>query len=527
MGRSMSSTIGSSDLNAGAPSTVFDAASQQFYKVSRRGPDLYQSVYSVEANGKDSLRHTEKLTYEIGSGVNALGYVIRRGNYLFQAPLAFYTKTHTWDLAPGYRGHDVGFSRAISARCIACHSGLPQPVPNRSGLYNDPPFQELAISCENCHGPGQLHVEVRLNGEPVSGSVDHTIVNPAKLPTWMASNICMSCHEDGDAQVLKPGKGFLDIRPGVPLDDVVALFKIRPTRGSAPQSELLDRYGEMISSKCYNSSGSRLGCLTCHDPHLEPSPEEAAAYYRSKCLSCHTDKSCGLPLEARLSEHPPNDCAGCHMLKQDVHLPHTSITNHRIVSTRNELNPQFLFRLTTSCLPDLIHLDAIPGTDNVSLSPLTLLQAYRQVALSTRNPKYVEHYLAVLDDLAITQPGNPVVLSALAQRAALGGTPAGMDKAIQFLKQALASGSTDQGDHLLLVELLVRKGRPSEAIDILKGGILLDPYYAQYYRLLAICYMNMGSPRQASDVLKQGLEQAPESQVLRDLFDKANKAASP
>ncbi|MGH9455414.1 MAG: hypothetical protein ACRD2O_15745, partial [Terriglobia bacterium] len=524
MGRSMSLSSGSASRLAGVPSLVFDAVSQQYYQVSQRGPDLYQSVYGVGADGKHSFRHTEQLAYAIGSGVNAIGYVIRRGDFLFQAPLAFYTKTRTWDLAPAYRGHDVGFSRAITPRCIACHSGLPQPVPNRSGLYKNPPFQELAIGCENCHGPGQLHVEARLKGKPVSGSVDRTIVNPARLPIWLASNVCMSCHEDGDAQVLKPGKSFLDIRPGVPLDDVVALFKLRPTRGSV---DLLDRFGEMISSRCYDSSDGQLGCLTCHDPHYEPSPEEAVGYYRTKCLSCHTDRSCGLSLEARLSQSPPNDCAGCHMLKRDVRLPHSSITNHRIVATRSEPYPEFMFRPATSDLPGLIHLDAIPGAENANPSPLTLLEVYRQVLLSTRDPKYVGRYLAVLDQLAVTQPANPVVLSALAQRAALDGTPAGTDNAIQFLKQALVSGANDEGDTLLLAELLIRKGRPSEAITVLHGGILVDPYYAPFYGLLAVCYMNTGKPERARDVIKQGLRQVPENQALRELLDKATKTTAP
>lgn len=520
MGRSMSLPINSANLYPIASSPVFDGASHLYYQVTRKGMNIYQSVYGLGDDGEETFRHTERLAFAIGSGVNAVGFIVRRGDYLFQAPLAFYEKTRTWDLAPGYRGHDIGFSRAISTRCIACHSGIPQPISGRTGLFSSTPFQELAIGCENCHGPGQLHVKAHQSGEQVSPNEDRTIVNPAALPTWLASNICMSCHEDGDAQVLKPGKDFLDIRPGIPLDDVVALFKLRPTSGSAPQSELLDRNGEMISSKCYDSSGGRLNCLTCHEPHHEPPPQEAAAYYRDKCLSCHTDQSCGLPLKIRREGMPPNDCVGCHMLKQDLRLPHSSITNHRIVVTRDEPTPEFLIRPVASGPPGLIHLDAIVGAENAPPSLITLLQAYRQVALSTKNPNYVEHYLTVLDRLAITQPDNPVVLSALAQRAALGGTPGGMDKAIQFLNQALASGSNDQGDHLLLGELLASRHRPSEAIVVLRGSLLLYPYYVPYCRLLADSYISIGDLGRAREVIKQGLQQSPESRILREFQEK-------
>jgi hypothetical protein len=528
MGRSFAEASATS-LPNGVPSRfeTLDPGSNLYFQVSRRGQGLFQTVYGSDATGKETFRRTEKIEYSMGSGVNGIGYLIRKGNFLFQAPLAYYTKTNGWGLAPGYRGHDVGFSRAINARCITCHSGRPQPVANRNGFYKDPPFQELSIGCENCHGPGQLHVEARTKGDPVSGSIDPTIVNPVKLPMWLASNICMYCHEDGDAQVLKPGKSFVDVRPGVPLDDVVALLKLRPAPGAAVKSELLDRYGEMMSSKCYHSSGGRLGCITCHEPHSAPPRQEAVAFYRSKCLSCHTDRSCGLPLAARLRENPGNDCAGCHMLKQDVHLPHSSITNHRIVATPGEPYPDFMFSPATSGRPDLIHLNAIPGAENASLSPLTLLQGYRQIMFSTRDPKYMENYLGVLDQLATPQPGDPAVLSALALKASLDRKPAGMDQAIQLLRQAIALGSTDPVDYSLLAQLLASRHRSSEAIPVLQAGLSLDPYYIPYYELLAKTYINMGNLGQAGEVTKQGLEQFPESHVLRELRGKVRKDARP
>ncbi len=528
MGRSMAEANGDALLAlARSRASIFDPGSNLYFQVTRRGRELFESVYGSSAAGAETFRHTEKIEYSLGSGVNGIACLIRKGNFLFQAPVAFYTKAHTWGLSPGYKGHDTGFSRAITARCITCHSGLPQPVPNRDGLYRDPPFKELAIACESCHGPGQLHVEARMKGEPVSGDVDPTIVNPAKLPTWLASNVCMYCHEDGDAQVLKPGKSFLDVRPGLPLDNVVALFKLRPAPGSAATSELLDRYGELMASKCYYSSGGRLGCVTCHDPHTKLAPEESVAFYRAKCLSCHTDKSCGLPLKTRLGQSPANDCAGCHMLKQDVSIPHSSVTNHRIVATRGEPYPEFLFREATPGAGDLIHLDAVPGAENVAPAPLTLLQAYRQVLFSTREPKYMEDYLAILAHFAGAQPADPAVLSALAFQAALGRKPAGMDEAIEFLKKAVALGTTDPVDYSVLGELLVARGRPSDAIGVLRAGLSLDPIYIPYYELLANAYMKTGDVKHAGEIINQGVQQFPESHVLRELQEKVREGGGP
>ena len=516
MGRSMADAIDTVlPPRPDAGVKVFDPETNLYFCVFQRGKELYQSIEGSDANDQGSFAHTERIQYSIGSGMNGICYIIRKGNFLFEAPLAFYTKTRMWDLAPGFRGHDVGFSRTISPRCIGCHCGLAQPVVNRNGLYKDPPFEELSIGCENCHGPGQLHVEARKKGDPLSGGLDLTIVNPAKLPIWLATNICMYCHDDGDAQVLKPGKDFSDVRPGVPLDNVVAIFRIQPTKDSPVNSALLDRYGEMISSKCYNASGGRLGCLTCHEPHSKVPPEEAVEFYRSKCLLCHTDKSCKLPLPTRRNGNAMNDCAGCHMLKQYVEIPHSSVTNHRIVTKRHEPYPEFVFPRATPNVRDLVHLDAIPGTESGASTSLILLQAYRQVLLSTRDPKFMNNYLLLLERLGNTLSGNSAVLSALAVQATLGRKPAGVDKAIEYLRQAIAAGSTDPVDYSLLGELLLSRHRSSETIGVIRAGLLSDPWYIPYYQLLANCYISLGRQEDANEVIRKGLQQFPENRALR------------
>ena len=80
---------------------------------------------------------------------------------------------------------------------------------------------ELAIGCENCHGPGQSHVAAAQMGSPLG-----SITNPAKLSSWLADNICMSCHQTGDARVLQSGKIYRDFRPGTELDDTLSIFLV-------------------------------------------------------------------------------------------------------------------------------------------------------------------------------------------------------------------------------------------------------------------------------------------------------------
>ncbi len=237
------------------------------------------------------------LEYAVGSGANGLTFLIRRGSYLFQAPLSYYSKTKKWDFSPGYEAVDLGFSRSVPEECINCHAGRASPLRSRPGAFEDPPFQELAIGCENCHGPGRSHVQSL-------GKQLGSIVNPAKLPPRLAENICMNCHQTGDARVLQPGKNFTDFHPGDWLFDTAVILKRPAQTGEQPNSDLLEHYSAMEASRCFRESNGKLGCLTCHDPHVQPRQTETAGYFRSKCLTCHNEQSCTVPLKDQSGDSP-------------------------------------------------------------------------------------------------------------------------------------------------------------------------------------------------------------------------------
>jgi len=204
------------------PVDIFNQKLDRHYQVFARDGKVYQSEYGLDQQGKEVFRHTEELAYVVGTGANGVTPIIRRDNYLFQAPVSYYTEKKKWDLSPNYEEHDLGFSLPVTADCIGCHIGRTQPVKDREGLYEDPPVVQMGINCERCHGPGELHVNERLAGKPVSGAIDRSIVNPAKLPPWLADNICMNCHE-GDIRALQPGNAEADFRPGTPLKQPRAL----------------------------------------------------------------------------------------------------------------------------------------------------------------------------------------------------------------------------------------------------------------------------------------------------------------
>jgi len=100
-----------------------------------------------------------------------------------------------------------------------------------------------------------------------SGGARRSIVNPARLSPRLAEQICINCHQGGDARVLQPGKEYADFRPGTWLSDTLAILKMVSQRSD---EDLLEHHSAMQASKCFSGSEGKLSCFTCYDPHSQP-----------------------------------------------------------------------------------------------------------------------------------------------------------------------------------------------------------------------------------------------------------------
>jgi hypothetical protein len=513
MGRSMSEITPALLERIPPSASIFDSTLNRHFEISARENNLYQSEYETKSDGEDVFRETRKLDWIIGSGANGSGAIVKQDDFLFEAPLSFYTKPQRWALSPGYEFGDYGFNRPVLPACISCHSGQPRPVLDGNGRFQEPPFVELAIGCENCHGPGLSHIAAAHMGDPTD-----SIANPAKLSPWLADNICMSCHQTGDARVLQAGKTYRDFRPGAELNDTQSIFLVPFSRQSAPKDDLLEHYLSMRLSKCYLKSGGRLGCISCHDPHVQPSQQEAPAFFRQKCLGCHTEKSCAVPLSLRLHKMPPDDCAGCHMPKRDVTvISHSVLTNHRIVAEAEEPFPDVAFHMTTPLLPDLVQLSANPAKQDAP-TPLTLLEAYGQVMLV--HPEYRARYWSVAEQLKVAQPENVQVLEALADKAVQARNAEGSERAIRYLEDAILHGATNPADFEELAELLVAAKRHTEAVNVLRQGMQLAPYHAELYRLSATIDFALNKMQDACEFAAKGRRRFPQDDAIRALMNR-------
>jgi len=77
--------------------------------------------------------------------------------------------------------------------------------------------------------------------------------------------------------------------------------------------------GQLRQSACYQKS-ENLTCLTCHDPHAAERPKDVTAFYRQKCLDCHTVSRAGLPPTGRLRKDRRTTAwpAPCHAATPDI-----------------------------------------------------------------------------------------------------------------------------------------------------------------------------------------------------------------
>lgn len=504
MGRSLVHA-GSRQIMATVPSSaaVRTAALDREFLVSAQNGRLYQTERRVR-EGTEVFSTTHALEYAVGSGVNGITFLVRRGAYLFQAPLSYYSRTRSWELSPGYETVDQGFSRPVADACLACHAGRIRPVAGRTGMYESPPFDELAIGCENCHGPGAVHA---------SNAGRSAIVNPRRLPARLAEDICARCHQTGDTRVLKPRRTYNDFRPGEPLSNTLAIFRV--TGKPSGDEDLLEHHSAMQMSRCFEASAGRLGCLTCHNPHEMPTPKSALSFYRQKCFTCHNDSSCVLSRKERAA----NDCIQCHMPRRPAAgIAHSALTNHRIVRVPGQPAPERTLEAATGDLPGLTYWNR-PAGNTEPLPVLVRLIAYGE--LMDRFAHLRQHYLRTLDEASAAMPDDPVVLAALGRKALA-------EMSVQttgILTRAIEAGSAAPTTFLDLGESLSREGKLDESIAVLRRGINIHPFAAAIRKSLILRLIAKKDYDGARSAMTEYLSVFPEDSFVRGLLDKVSRPA--
>jgi predicted CXXCH cytochrome family protein len=186
----------------------------------------------------------------------------------------------TWDVTHR-QWWPYGVSGATSGLCDGCHS-VNYDIERKT-------VTEWNVGCERCHGPGSDHVT-----RPLATN----IVNPARLATVAAVDVCVQCHSQGYPHAPIGGREFrwpVGFRVGLRLADfwklddhtIGAQDTLHFADGSGRESRM--QGNDFVQSLMYTRGVS---CASCHDPHGTPNNADLIKPARTMCLTC---VSCHMP----------------------------------------------------------------------------------------------------------------------------------------------------------------------------------------------------------------------------------------
>ena len=442
---------------------------------------------SFDREGNDALHGTRELLYYIGSGGRGRTYVFSDSGFFFESPVNWYGQKAAWDMTPAYQQtRTIPLNLPLESSCLTCHVSSPQsPLRGTQSEYREPLVTQQGIGCERCHGPGSDHVEKM-----------GAIVNPAKLPAGRRDAVCMQCHLEGNVTVRQPGRELNQFRPGDDLQDYVHYFVLI---GAARDFRAASQFESFYQSKCRLKSGDSFTCTTCHDPHSSPAPSEKVAFYRSKCIACHT--------ASFASKHHKNnpDCISCHMPRiPSSDVAHTQATDHRILARPRES----VEASSAPIEPVLKRFPPAPATDfrDLALAWQTLAEGGMQSAVP-QSQKFLPQALA-------EHPGDPDLLTALGYFDETHGEP---KQAHDLFGKALQSDPFADVAATDLAVLDARDGDLAQAIRLWKPVFAREPERSAVGTNLAMALCADGEPAEARATIERVLEFNPDLPQARKL----------
>jgi Flp pilus assembly protein TadD len=206
-------------------------------------------------------------------------------------------------IEPGDPLHWTGIAQNWNTTCADCHStNVHKNYDAETNTYRTS-FEEIDVSCEECHGAGSVHTELARSWSPWW---DRRV--GYGLPPLKSKNLevqletCAKCHarryqvhED-----FRPGRPFLDYYEPSLLS--AGLYEV----DGQIRDEVYE-YGSFLQSKMH---GNRVRCSDCHDPHSLKLKFEGNAL----CAQCHVPAKYDTPAH---HHHPAGSagaqCIECHM----------------------------------------------------------------------------------------------------------------------------------------------------------------------------------------------------------------------
>jgi hypothetical protein len=316
----------------------------------------------------------DDILYTIGSQWKQR-FMVQKEGKLYIAPVQYFIKNDTW---ANYNEGKWDKYPWIQA-CGGCHATGVNIEKNN--------FVEPGVGCEACHGKGSWHTAL-----PKTAVYEkrETIVNPAKLTTGVAVQICGSCHNRGHSTVNKEVEWPVGYEPGKALE---AYFKsvsfaagsVKDVYANEFSKGHHQQYIDWVQSK---HADEGVTCVSCHYVHqvgVPPTRFQTQAAGSKQCLQCHQVINNNLAH----SIHSFANCVGCHMPKIATSALSGDLHSHVFVTLlpKDTLNNPVIPNSCQSCHhhknQDLKQLQA-------AYDALTALPKPAGLPLKVEMPKKVE-----------------------------------------------------------------------------------------------------------------------------------------
>ena len=462
--------------------------------------------FRLEQSAEGAIVHFSKggsegerrLDYFIGAGVMGRSYASDIDGFLFQSPVAYYSSTAQWDLSPGFEATDrLAMMRPIEPACLTCHGSGLRMVAGTVNGYQKPVFVESGVSCERCHGAGDVHVARMKTKKNDQGS---GIVNPAKLNFAERDSICAQCHLTGEMRIAKTGR-VAEYVAGQKLFDSTSIFL---WSNGTHQPVANSHFEQLVQSACWRRSNSKLWCGTCHDPHTTVAEGARTKYYRERCLTCHTLNAPGCSAPAQLRRAATDDCVSCHMPSKAIGaVQHSAQTDHTIlrIPRKDHEAPA----ADASLIP-------FPGS---SAGHRELALAYASEALAHNNRTWGTRAISLLKETLAAYPDDAVAAEQLAQLYDRAGRAAA---ACELFGKAVRESLPGVGALVNFGNCQADRGDMDAAMTSWSQALRRNPGLEAARLNLAVAQYRSGNIEAARANLRTALKYDPFSQRARELL---------
>jgi predicted CXXCH cytochrome family protein len=192
---------------------------------------------------------------------------------------------------------------------------------------------EWNVGCEKCHGPGSEHIQ-----RPSRGN----IVNPARMDSVQANDVCIQCHSQGQPRTSPIENKYYDWPVGFHVGlDLKSFWKLEEHKlGDTTFTHFPDGTGhknrmqgnDFVTSVMYTRG---ITCFNCHDVHGTENNADLLKPASVLCLQCHGPTSPNGPRTASTEQHTHHrlgsagdECVACHMPKIEQTIADINVRSH-------------------------------------------------------------------------------------------------------------------------------------------------------------------------------------------------------